>query len=351
MPTPSLARFPLLSAFALAAGIAATACSDDTNNPNQPTGFVETALIADASGLGAPTVDPHLKNPWGIAINPANGFVWVANNHDGTSTVYEPGGTIVSLVVTIPSPTAATGGAPTGIVFNSSTDFVIPGTGAPAAFLFAGEDGVISAWNDASGTAAKVVIDRSSQNAVYLGITTVGNALFAANFAGKTVDMFDKDFAFVKSFTDPDVPSDYGPFNVQSIGSNVYVAFAKIDPATGEEAAGVGLGYVSVFSSDGTFIRRFASTGTLNAPWGIAVAPTSFGDFAGDILIGNFGDGRINVFDASSGSFIGQLKNGNNQEIELEGLWGLSVGSNTLFFAAGIQDEEHGLFGKLGPET
>jgi uncharacterized protein (TIGR03118 family) len=350
MPTHFRTRISTLSALAVLAGFA-TACSDDDNTgPNTTAGFQETPLVADASGLGASRVDPNLKNPWGIAINPTNGFVWVANNHSGTSTVYEPGGAIVSLVVTIPSPTATTGGAPTGIAFNSTSDFVIPGSGA-ATFLFAGEDGVISAWNQSLGTAAKVVIDRSGQNAVYLGLTTVGNSLFAANFAGKAVDMFDKDFAFVKSFTDPGVPSDYGPFNVQAIGGNVYVAFAKIDPTTGEEAAGVGLGYVSVFGPDGTFIKRFASTGTLNAPWGMAAAPASFGDFAGDILIGNFGDGRINVFDVITGNFLGQLKHTDGEEIELEGLWALMVGTNSnLYFAAGIQDEEHGLFGVVGPD-
>ena len=348
MPTLALTHLRLPLGLALLAGFAATACSDDSNEPNTTTGFQETPLIADASGLGAPQVDPNLVNPWGVAVNASTGFLWVANNHTGTSTVYQPGGTIVSLVVTIPSPTAATGGAPTGIVFNTTTDFVIPSFGA-ATFLFAGEDGVISAWNTATGTAAKVVINRSGQGAVYLGLTTVGNTLFAANFAGNAVDMFDKDFAFVKSFTDPGVPSDYGPFNVQNIGGNVYVAFAKHDPATGEEAAGVGLGYVSVFGPDGTFIKRFASNGTLNAPWGLAMAPNSFGAFAGDILIGNFGDGRINVFDASSGSFIGQLKHSDGEEIELEGLWGLLVTSSNLYFAAGIQDETHGLFGTVGP--
>jgi hypothetical protein len=137
--------------------------------------------------------------------------------------------------------------------------------------------------------------------------------------------MFDKDFAFVKSFTDAGIPADYGPFNVQSIGSNLYVAYAKVDPATGDEVKGAGNGYVSVFSADGTFIKRFASNGTLNAPWAIAVAPANFGSFAGSILIGNFGDGRINVFNANDGSLLGQLKSANG-EIELDGLWALVTG-------------------------
>ena len=345
----SALRLPIYSAFVTFGALAAAACSDDstTNNPPPPT-FHDTPLFADGAGL-APTIDANLKNPWGIAINGTNGFIWVANNHSGTSTVYDPAGTIVPLVVTIPSPTAATGGAPTGIVFNSTTDFVIPGSGA-AAFLFAGEDGVISGWNQSTGTAAVVVADRSGADASYKGLAMIGNVLFAANFKHNAVDMFDKDFAFVKSFTDPGVPSDYGPFNVQSIGSNLYVAFAKVDPATGDEVAGAGNGYVSVFSSDGTFIKRLASNGTLNAPWAIAVAPANFGSFAGSILIGNFGDGRINVFNAADGNFVGQLKSATG-EIEVDGLWALVTGTNgTLYYAAGVQDEQHGIVGMVGPQ-
>jgi len=349
----SLKRSLLSAALMVVAGYAATACSDNTTQPNPTTGFQETPLFADASGLGAPQVDPNLINPWGVAVNPTNGYLWVANNHTGTATAYQPGATSASLVVTIPSATAPTGGAPTGIAYNSSSsnsDFVIPGSG-PATFLFAEEDGSISAWNQTTGATAMVVIDRSAQGAKYKGLTTVGNTLFAANFAGNVVDMFDNTFTFVKSFTDPGVPSDYGPFNVQSIGGNVYVTFAKHDPTTGDRMVGVGLGYVSIFGPDGTFTKRFASTGTLNAPWAMAMAPTSFGSFSGDILIGNFGDGRINVFDASSGNFIGQLKHAAGDEIALQGLWALTVGTDgTLYFAAGIQDEAHGLFGTLGPK-
>lgn len=343
--------FPRVLAVALL-GVAAAACGDDKGTgPNNESRFAETGLISDATGQGAPTVDVNLKNPWGVAINPSNGFIWISNNHTGTSTVYNADGITQPLVVNIPSPTATTGGAPTGIAYNGTTDFVIPGFG-PAAFLFAGEDGVISAWNSTTGTSAKVVINRSANDAVYLGITTIGNTLFAANFKGNAVEMFDKDFAFVKSFTDPNVPADYGPFNVQAVGGNLYVAFAKHDPATGEELAGVGNGYVSVFGPDGTFIKSFASTGTLNAPWAIAQAPASFGDFANAILVGNFGDGLINAYNATTGEFLGQLMKSSSDEVELEGLWGLAVGPNgSLYFAAGIQDEEHGLFGTVGPSN
>jgi uncharacterized protein (TIGR03118 family) len=345
----SLVRLRAFSALVTLGALATGACSDkDSTSNNPPLTFLSTALVADATGLGASTVDANLKNPWGIAINPTNGFVWVANNHTGTSTVYEPGGAIVSLVVDIPSPSAATGGEPTGIVFNSTSDFVIPGSGA-AAFLFAGEDGVISGWNQTTGTSAKVVVDRSGEDASYTGLALIGSSLFAANFKHNAIDMFDNAFAFAKSFTDPGIPSDYGPFNVVDIGGNLYVAYAKVDPATGDEVAGAGNGYVSVFGPDGTFIKRFASNGTLNAPWAIAVAPSNFGSFAGSILIGNFGDGRINVFNASDGSFLGQLKSSTG-EIELDGLWALVTGNGTLYYSAGIQDEEHGLFGTVTPQ-
>ena len=323
-------------------------CDDELTQPNiQPQLFDENKLVADESGKAAAT-DGNLKNPWGIAINPANGYLWVANNHTGTSTIYGQDGAIQSLVVNLPSATAATGGKPTGVTYNATNGFNIAGTG-PAAFIFADEDGLISAWSQTSG-GAKVVANRSANGAVYLGITTIGTSLFTANFAGKTVDMFNADFAFVKSFTDPAIPSDYAPFNVQKIGGSLYVAYAKIDPATGEEAAGEGNGYVSVFGADGTLIKRFASNGALNAPWAIAVAPSTFGTYAGAILIGNFGDGKIIAYNPTTGDFIGKLKNAAGVEIELEGLWGLVVGpNNMLYFAAGIEDEEGGLFGNLGP--
>jgi len=343
----SLPRGLTVSALSFLAAISATGCdNNDTTIPTPVESFTDTPLVTDATG--APVVDANLKNPWGIAINGTNGFIWVANNHTGTSTVYQPGGAIVALVVNIPSPTGPTGGKPTGIIFNSTTDFVIPTFGA-AAFIFAGEDGVISAWNGTTGD-AKVVADRSAQNSVYLGLSAIGNSLFAADFKNKMVDMFDKDFAFVKSFTDPGIPTDYAPFNVQNVGTNLYVAYAKIDPATGEELAGPGNGFVSVFGADGTFIKRFTSNGTLNAPWGIAVAPASFGSISGAILVGNFGDGRINAFDPNDGHLLGQLKK-TTGEIELDGLWGLAVGpTGTLFFAAGTGDEEHGLLGTISKQ-
>jgi len=332
---------------ALLGALAIAACSDDDNNTgnNNPPVFVNSALVADIGGLGAANTDVNLKNPWGVALNSATGFLWVANNGTGTATVYQPDGTIVSLIVTIPTTGAVTGGKPTGVVYNATTDFVIPSSGA-ATFLFAGEDGVISGWNQSLGTSAKVVADRSGSGASYKGIALLGGSLFAANFKNNKVDMFDNTFTFVKSFTDANVPAGYGPFNVAAIGNELFVAYAKIDAATGDEIKGAGNGYISVFSSTGTFLRSFASAGNLNAPWAITTAPASFGSFAGAILVGNFGDGKINVFSASDGSLVGTLKTSSG-DLSLDGLWGLVVTNSTLFYAAGVQDESHGVFGTI----
>jgi uncharacterized protein (TIGR03118 family) len=338
----------------LAVGIlAAAGCSDSTStSPTTVTPlFQKTVLVADSAGFGTSNLDPNLLNPWGIAIHPTSGKVWIADNHSGVSTVYDATGVLQSATLPrIPTHEGTFGGEPTGIVFNSTTDFVIPGKGA-ALYIFATEDGTISAWN-ASTTDAVLVANRFADSAVYLGVALAsgsgGGVLFAANFKSGKVDMFDKNFAYVKSFTDPGIPSDYGVFNVQVIGGNLYAAYAKHDPSTGEESKGVGNGYVSVFGADGTFIKRFASNGTLNAPWGMAMAPTTFGTYSGDILVGNFGDGRISVYNPSTGAYVGQLKGADSAEISIDGLWGLAVGpNNSLYFAAGLDDEQHGALGTI----
>jgi uncharacterized protein (TIGR03118 family) len=330
------------------------ACDDTiTNNPQPLSKYDVTNLVADASGAGAPTVDPNLVNPWGVAFGPT-GILWVANEATGTSTLYDASGATQSLVVAIPSATAATGGKPTATVFNSTSDFVIPG-GASAKFLFAGIDGVISGWE--AGTSAKVVVDRTSQDAEYLGLAIASdgnsNFLYAANFKNNKVDVFDATFQFVKSFTDPNIPAGYGPFSINTINGRLVVTYAKqkAAPDNDEEEVGLGLGYVDVFNPDGTVSSRFASQGRLNAPWGVTIAPAGFGSFSGAVLIGNFGDGLIGVYDPSSGAFIDYLRDENDEPIALEGLWGLTFGQgaqgSTLFFAAGTGDETHGLVGKI----
>jgi uncharacterized protein (TIGR03118 family) len=246
-------------------------------------------------------------------------------------------------------------GTPTGVVYSGSAQF----TGTPA-FLFATEDGTVAAWTQGSSAVLRV----TKAGANYKGLAISSNAntslLYAANFNAAQIDTFNANFAsttLAGSFSDTSIPSDFAPFNIENINDQLYVAYAKRDPATGDDVAGAGNGYINVFNTDGTFVRRLISAGQLNSPWGMAIAPASFGQFAGDLLVGNFGDGAINAFDPKTGQFIGRLM-GKNGPIEIDGLWGLKFGNGanagdpkTLFFTAGIAGpdalEDHGLFGSL----
>jgi uncharacterized protein (TIGR03118 family) len=315
--------------------------------------FVQTNLIADTAGFGAPVIDPNVVNSWGIAFG-ATGNLWVANAGTGTSTIYNAAGTKQPLTVAIPTTGAATGGAPTGIITNATSDFAIGG--GPALFIFAGEDGVISAWNASSGPNAVLVADRSAAGAVYKGIamgTRNGqNFLFATNFRGNSVDVFNSSFQYVTSFTDSAMAAGYAPFGIQNIGGLIYVTYAKqLAPDNEDDQAGPGNGFVDVFNPDGSLARRFASQGALNSPWGIAVAPTGFGSMGGKILIGNFGDGQIGAYDATTGAFVDFLRDAQGVAISIDGLWGLAFGpgaaARTLYFASGPNDEAHGLVGTL----
>ena len=342
-----------------AMGIASLLVACDSDNDeiiNQPpplSRYAVTNLVADLNGAGATTIDPNLVNPWGVAFGPT-GTLWVANEGTGTSTLYDVNGVAQSLVVTIPSAISATGGKPTGTVFNPTADFVIPG-GGKANFLFAGMDGTIAAWS--AGTSAQIVIDRSAQDAVYLGVAIasdgVSNFLYAANFKNNSIDVFDANFQFVKSFTDPSIPAGFGPFNIQQMFGVLFVTYAKQQaaPNNGLQQIGPGLGFVDAFNPSGTAYMRFASNGNLNAPWGMAVAPDGFGSLSGAVLIGNFGDGRILAFDPFTGEFIDFLRDATDAPIVLSGLWGLTFGPvqqpASLFFAAGIDGQTHGLVGKI----
>jgi uncharacterized protein (TIGR03118 family) len=313
--------------------------------------YTQHNLVSDGF-VAADHTDPQLINPWGISFS-STSFFWVANNGTSTSTLYNGSGVKQSLVVT-------TLAGPTGTVFNGSSDFQISsaaGTG-PARFLFADVGGHISGWNPAvSATATVSVVNMSGSGAVYTGLAIqeggTGSRLYAANFSRGAVDMFNSSFNYIGSFTDTSVDPGYAPFNVQSIGTSVFVMYAKVG-AGGEEEAGPGFGFVDEFNRDGLLLRRFASHGALDAPWGIAKAPANFGMFSNDILVGNFGDGRINAFDPVTGAFVGTISDVNGQAIENEGLWGIAFGNganagnvNSLYFAAGVGDEEHGLFGRF----
>ena len=340
------------AALALTAVLGACEIDSFTNFISPLNAFKQTNLVADAVGAGARTVDPNLVNPWGIAFGSTRNL-WVANNMTGTSTVYDSLGNKLPIVVDVPG-SGTPAGAPTGIVFNSTTDFVIPGHGA-ALFIFAGEDGTIAAWNTSTPN-AMLVADRSSSGAVYKGLAIAShngaNFLYLTDFRNNRVDVFDRTFAFVKAFTDSTIPVGYGPFGIANVAGQLFVTFAKQrGPDNRVDTARVGNGFVDVFNADGSLSRRFASNGRLNSPWAVVVAPTGFGGFGGAILIGNFGDGLIGAYNASSGAFIDNLRDLTSTPIRIDGLWGLafgpSAGSRTLYFAAGPAGEIHGLVGTL----
>jgi len=336
-------------------GLAAlpAACGDSISNPISPlNNFAQANLIADAAG--ATTIDANLVNPWGIAFGPT-GILWVSNNGTGTSTLYSGTGTKNALTVTVPGVAVLGAGTPTGVVFNSTTNFLIPGAGA-ALFVFAGEDGTVAAWNMSTGSAAHVVADRSANGAVYKGVAIASNAganfLYLTNFAQSRVDVFDGSYAFVRSFSDPGIPTGFAPFGIANIGGQLFVTFAKQQASDKtNDQPGAGNGFVDVFNADGTLSKRFASNGPLNSPWAVTAAPASFGAFSQDILVGNFGDGKLLAYNASTGAFVDVMRDHNKNPIVINGLWGLefgpAAGSSTLYFASGPGGEQHGLVGTL----
>jgi uncharacterized protein (TIGR03118 family) len=306
--------------------------------------------------------DPHLVNAWGLAFNPY-GVAWVADNGTGFSTLYDGNGVPQSLVVTIPGATEA--GNPTGTVFYGGMGFVVSKGSAsgPSRFLFVSEDGGISGWAPTvDPTHAIRVIDNGASHAIYKGVAITGNGkghmLYATDFHNGKVDVYDSSFKPVslpgKPFHDPNLPSGYGPFGIQAINGDLYITYAKQDSEREDDVRGRGFGYIDVFDPDGHLLRRFASNGALNAPWGMALAPASFGRFSNRLLVGNFGDGTINAYDLASGQWQGRLKGPDKRAIRIPGLWGIAFGNgladqpvDTLFFAAGPLDEEHGLYGRL----
>jgi uncharacterized protein (TIGR03118 family) len=319
-------------------------------------------LVSDIPGA-AQLLDPSLVNAWGLAFGPATP-AWVADNGTDVSTLYAGavGGTAVTkrpLTVSIP------GGAPTGTVYNGSSGFVV-GTGkstGPALFLFASESGTITGWNPAvppppPSTAAQVAVTEAG--AIFKGLaiadTATGPQLYAADFHNGDVDVWDASFAPVTrpgAFRDPALPRGYAPFGIQAVNGDIVVAYAKQDAAAKDEVAGPGKGFVDVYDTAGVLLRRFAAHGPLNAPWGIALAPQGFGAASGALLIGNFGDGRINAYDPVSGRFLGALRGGGGRPLAIDGLWALAFGNGvigthrTLLFTAGPADESHGLFGSI----
>jgi uncharacterized protein (TIGR03118 family) len=316
--------------------------------------FAVTNLVTDdQTAHPAQITDPGLKNAWGLSYSPTSPF-WLSANGSGTSVLYSVNASTQvtakqGLVVSIPGD-----GSVTGQVFNGTSAF------GGDRFLFVSEDGTVSGWRGALGTTAETLVAGSNAN-VYKGAafgTITGNSyLYAANFRADSIDVIKGSGAapgLSGTFTDPNLPAGYAPFNVQNLGGSLYVSYAQQDATLHDEIAGAGLGFVDRYDLEGNFLSRVATGGTLDAPWGLAIAPTSFGAWAGALLVGNFGDGRINAYDAFTNAFLGQVLADDGTTLAIDGLWALapgnggSAGSNqSLYFTAGPDGESHGLFGVL----
>jgi uncharacterized protein (TIGR03118 family) len=360
---------PLAVVATLAGGlalVAPTAASASDADSHGGLAVQQVNLVSDVPGK-APLLDSDLVNPWGLALG-ATSPLWVSNEGTSSSTLVSsaPGAATATKVptvrVTVPHPTGQVNNAGTGFVLTNGT------VSNPARFIFATLTGQIAAWGPpVTPLIGAAEIKATVPGAVYTGLAIAtakaGDQLYAANFAQRRIDVFDSKFGLVKkpdwSFRDAHLPKGYAPFNVQTLNGKIFVAYAKVDPKTGEEATGKGLGFVDEYTVDGRFVDRIASRDSLNAPWGLAIAPASWGKQAGALLIGNFGDGRINVVEAKSdGRFEnhidGQVRNSaTGRALVIPGLWALLQGTATtggidaVWFSAGIDDETHGLLGVL----
>jgi len=336
-------RASLVVLLAVAAVVVAVPAFAEPDN-----GYTVHPLASNVPGAAA-HVDPNLVNGWGLTAGPTTPW-WVADNGTNLSTLYGADGTPRPLVVQVP-------GHPTGAVFWSAT--------ARAIFVFATEAGQIRGWHPSQGNQTVVLADRSGFGAIYKGLafasTPAGNRFYAADFHNAHVDVFDSNFNLVSppgAFVDSQLPGGYAPFGIQTIGSRVFVTYAKQDEHAQDEVAGQSLGVVDAYDTAGNLLVRVAQHGQLNAPWGLALAPSDFGRFSGDLLVGNFGDGQINAYEElANGHFEhrGELRTADGKSLTIDGLWALQFGhgspnngpTNTLFFTAGPNDESDGLFGSI----
>jgi uncharacterized protein (TIGR03118 family) len=321
--------------------------------------YVVHNLVSDVPGM-ADHVDANLVNGWGLTSLAGSPW-WVADNGTSVSTLYRADGTQVSLVVQVPS-------APTGAVSNPGPHFMVSSgaSSGPALFIFATEDGKILGWNPAvppppPSLHAQVAVDRSDAGAVYKGLAIAGDLLYATDFHNGRVDVFDGSWNHVSlpgAFADPNIPGGFAPFGIQNIGGTIFVTYAKQNAAKHDDVAGQGLGFVDMFDTSGGFLGRVATRGQLNSPWGLAMAPASFGRFGGDLLVGNFGDGQINAYELQPNGIFehrGELRGANGKALAIDGLWSLQFGkgaaangpTDTLFFTAGPNGEADGLFGTI----
>jgi uncharacterized protein (TIGR03118 family) len=359
---PADRRWPRQTPLTRCAGAAITvlALATLTGRPAQADLEVnQTDLVTDNQSVNAASVtDPNLQNPWGISFSAGSPF-WVSDNAIGLTTLYKvvpnTNATTIQTIggqpVTIPP---AGTGSPTGQA-NNSNAAAFHGDN----FLFVSEDGTISGWRGALGNTAETFVAASATN-VYKGVAlgTVNGTefMYAANFRTGHIDVIagSGSATVTGTFTDPNIPAGYAPFNVQNIGGKLYVSYALQDGAKHDDVAGAGHGYVDEFDLNGNFIARIASQGTLNSPWGMTIAPASFGSLAGDLLVGNFGDGKISAFNLGTDSFVGMLDNITGQPLAIPGLWDITTGNGasagstqSVYFTAGPNDETDGVFGVL----
>ncbi|HEY7074298.1 MAG TPA: TIGR03118 family protein [Solirubrobacteraceae bacterium] len=345
-------QVPRTAACAAAVGLLAILPATAAAKPVAALGhYAQRNLVSDQAGK-AELMDPNLVNPWGLAFGPASGPTpaWTANNGNDNATLYTGGLApndvkMVPLIVDIP------GGAPTGQVFNGSSGFMVDG--APARFIFSSEAGRITAWSQSSGTSAKTMA--RVRGAVFKGLAIAGNRIYATDFHNNRVDVWNANFKRVgrrHAFRDRRLPRRFAPFGIEAVGNHIWVTFAKQDAKGEDEIDKAHLGFVDVFDKRGRLLRRFARRGPLNAPWAVVKAPSGFGAASGDVLIGNFGDGRINVY-KPNGRLLGQLADASGAKLTIDGLWALEFGNGvigttkSLLFTAGPDDESHGLFGEL----
>ena len=326
----------------------------------------QTNLVSDGF-ITTPVTDPNLVNPWGIAFGPGGAF-WISDNGTGLTTLYSGTGAIENLVVTIPLPPGGSGhSAPTGQVFNATSDFVIKEGAKSAAppFIFAAEDGTITGWSPSVDVNnAVIAVDNSASGAVYKGIAIYagksGNTLLVTNFFSGFVELYDANYKKIGQFRDEGdgdekpLPKNYAPYNVQVFGNHIFVTYAKQDKQKHDSISAPGAGFVDEVSITGHLIRRVAEHEGLNAPWGLAIAPAGFGNLAGALLVGNFGDGTVSAYRVADHKYLGQLRSAAGGKLKIDGLWGLAAGGDAqgadptkVYFTAGPQEETHGLFGSL----
>ena len=352
MSARALRAAVLIGAASLITGVAGTA-----NASPQASFYAVNALVSDSSATPAPTADASLVNGWGLTAGPTTPW-WSANNGTSTSTLYNSTGAKQALTV-------AVAGGPTGAVFNGNAgDFAVNqnGTSGAARFLFATEAGTIVGWSPAvNANTAVAGADRSAAGASYRGLAIANDTLYATDFQNRRVDVFDKSFNAVPAgFSDPRIPKSYAPFGIQALGGNIFVTYALQDAARKNDVPAPGQGYVDEFTPDGALVAEVVNSGKKNAPlnaaWGLALAPADFGSFSGDLLVGNFGNGRISAYTqrGSKWVFKGQLRRANGSPIAIDGLWSIAFGNgaaagptNTLYFLSGPSGERHGLFGSI----